>query len=107
MAKGGATSGFYWNPENEKGDDCAGCLWTPTDSSRRRRGSCPCSTCVSRFGEEFAPGTTYETVPVAADDVPNVRVLATDKTVLVVNTLRPADQREGRREAVRHAGATR
>ena len=31
MAKGGATSAFYWNPEKERGTDCAGCLWTPTD----------------------------------------------------------------------------
>ena len=36
---------------------------------------------------EFPPGTTYAAVSVAADDVPNVRVLASDRTVLVVNTL--------------------
>jgi hypothetical protein len=42
---------------------------------------------VSRFDAAFPPGTKYETVSVAADDVPNVRVLATDKAVLVVNTL--------------------
>jgi len=29
----------------------------------------------------------FQTVSVAADDVPNVRVLATGKTILVVNTL--------------------
>ncbi len=38
MARGGATSGFYWNPEKEKGSGCAGCLWTPTDARRRRPG---------------------------------------------------------------------
>lgn len=42
---------------------------------------------ISRFHKEFPPGTEYETVPVAADDVPNVRVLADDRTVVVVNTL--------------------
>jgi hypothetical protein len=86
LAKGGATSGFYWNPEEEKGTECAGCLWTPTDSSDGGR-QLPMYDLVSRFDAAFGPGTTYETVSVAADDVPNVRVLATDRTILVVNTL--------------------
>ncbi|WP_420312152.1 GH39 family glycosyl hydrolase [Streptomyces sp. YS-B37] len=86
MAKGGATSGFYWNPEAEKGTECAGCLWTPTDGSDGGR-QLPMYDLVSRFDAAFGPGATFETVPVAADDVPNVRVLATDRTVLVVNTL--------------------
>ncbi|MGQ4434160.1 GH39 family glycosyl hydrolase [Streptomyces sp. SAS_260] len=86
MAKGGATSGFYWNPEAEKGTECAGCLWTPTDGSAGGR-QLPMYDLVSRFHAAFGPGATFETVPVAADDVPNVRVLATDRTVLVVNTL--------------------
>jgi hypothetical protein len=42
---------------------------------------------VSRFARAFPPGTRYETVRIAPDDVPNVRVLATARTVLVVNTL--------------------
>jgi len=86
MVKGGASSGFYWNPEKKKGTDCPGCLWTPTD-----RGSggakLPLYDLVSRFGTEFPPGTAYRTVSVAKDDVPNVRVLATDTVALVVNTL--------------------
>ncbi len=86
MVKGGASSGFYWNPEDEKGDGCAGCLWTPTDSADGGR-KLPMFDLVSRFSQEFPPGTKYTTVSVAADDVPNVRVLATDRTVLVVNTL--------------------
>ncbi|MBW8704508.1 Beta-xylosidase [Streptomyces sp. MBT84] len=86
MVKGGASSGFYWNPEKEKGTDCAGCLWTPTDTANGGR-ALPMYGLVSRFGEEFPPGTRYRTVPVAKDDVPNVRVLATDRVVLVVNTL--------------------
>jgi hypothetical protein len=86
MVKGGASSGFYWNPEKEKGTDCAGCLWTPTDKSSGGR-KLPMYDLVSRFGAEFPPGTAYTTVSVAPDDVPNVRVLATDKVALVVNTL--------------------
>ncbi|MFJ8138306.1 xylan 1,4-beta-xylosidase [Streptomyces sp. NPDC096013] len=86
MAKGGATSGFYWNPEDEKGTGCAGCLWTPTDGSDGGR-QLPMYDLVSRFDAAFGPGVRFETVSVAPDDVPNVRVLATDKSVLVVNTL--------------------
>ncbi|MEU6356038.1 xylan 1,4-beta-xylosidase [Streptomyces sp. NPDC047072] len=86
LARGGTTSAFYWNPENEKGTDCAGCLWTPTSGASGGQ-ELPMFGLVSRFSKAFPPGTTYETVAVAADDVPNVRVLATDKTVLVVNTL--------------------
>ncbi|MFE0513057.1 hypothetical protein, partial [Streptomyces sp. NPDC058964] len=86
MVKGGADSGFYWNPEEKKGTDCAGCLWTPTDSAAGGK-QLPMYGLVSRFGEAFGPGTRLETVSVAKDDVPNVRVLASDKTVLVVNTL--------------------
>ncbi|UUU37277.1 xylan 1,4-beta-xylosidase [Streptomyces sp. CA-210063] len=85
MAKGGATSGFYWNPE-EKSGECPGCLWTPTDTKDGGE-SLPMYGLLSRFSEEFPPGTRYETVSVAADDKPNVRVLADDKAVLVVNTL--------------------
>ncbi|MET7700391.1 xylan 1,4-beta-xylosidase [Streptomyces sp. NPDC005485] len=86
MVKGGASSGFYWNPEDEKGSGCAGCMWTPTSAAD---GGKPLAMydLISRFSQEFPPGTEYRTVSVAADDVPNVRVLATDKAVLVVNTL--------------------
>ncbi len=85
MAKGGATSGFYWNPE-EKTGECPGCLWTPTDKKDGGE-ELPMYGLLSRFDEEFPPGTRYETVAVADDDKPNVRVLADDKAVLVVNTL--------------------
>lgn len=86
MVRGGASSGFYWNPEKRQGADCAGCLWTPTDTAGGGR-ALPLYDLVSRFGREFPPGTVYRTVPAARDDVPGVRVLADDKTVLVVNTL--------------------
>ncbi|MFJ8822217.1 xylan 1,4-beta-xylosidase [Streptomyces sp. NPDC102467] len=89
MAKGGTTSGFYWNPETQKGSSCAGCLWRPTD--RDSGGSAlPMYGLVARFNEEFGPGTAFRRVDIAADDKPNVRVLADDKTVLVVNTLNRA-----------------
>lgn len=86
LAKGGTSSAFYWNPENEKGTDCAGCLWTPTSGSGGGE-KLPMFDLVSRFGKAFPPGSAYANVSVAADDRPNVRVLATDRTVLVVNTL--------------------
>ncbi|GAA2310035.1 hypothetical protein GCM10010431_32670 [Streptomyces kunmingensis] len=89
MAKGGATSGFYWNPETEKGASCAGCMWRPTDRASGGR-PLPMYGLVSRFNEEFGPGTTFRSVDVAADDEPNVRVIGDDKAVLVVNTLNRA-----------------
>ncbi|MEU5536661.1 xylan 1,4-beta-xylosidase [Streptomyces sp. NPDC020362] len=86
MARGGADSGFYWNPEQKTGSACPGCLWTPTDSADGGR-ALPMYDLVSRFGRAFPPGTRYETVSVAQDDVPNVRVLADGRKALVVNTL--------------------
>ncbi|WP_326730893.1 xylan 1,4-beta-xylosidase [Streptomyces phaeochromogenes] len=86
MARGGTTSAFYWNPETEKGATCPGCLWTPTDRAGGGK-ALSMLDLISRFDKEFPPGTKYEQVSVAADDKPNVRVLADDKAVLVVNTL--------------------
>ncbi|WP_320781365.1 GH39 family glycosyl hydrolase [Streptomyces sp. CRN 30] len=86
MARGGATSGFYWNPENEDGPECAGCLWTPTHTAGGGR-ALPMYGLLSRFGAEFPPGTAYESVPVTGEDRRAVRVLADDEAVLVVNTL--------------------
>ncbi|MFE0173924.1 xylan 1,4-beta-xylosidase [Streptomyces sp. NPDC059002] len=85
MARGGATSGFYWNPQ-KRGEKCAGCLWTATQLDDGG-GELPMAELIDRFGKEFGPGTTYEKVSVAADDRPNVRVIADDKVALVVNTL--------------------
>lgn len=42
---------------------------------------------IAKFAKAFPPGTDLTTVSIAADDVPNVRVLASGKDVLVVNTL--------------------
>ncbi|MGX1129532.1 hypothetical protein RKD49_001722 [Streptomyces glaucescens] len=81
MVRGGATSGFYWNPEAERGPECPGCLWTPTDTASGG-GKLPMHDLVSRFAAAFPPGTTYEDLTVDR----RVRALATDRTVLVVNT---------------------
>ncbi|MGW4198020.1 GH39 family glycosyl hydrolase [Streptomyces sp. NPDC005004] len=86
MVDGGAGSAFYWNPERKSGTDCAGCLWTPTSEADGGR-ALPMYGLLSRFHAAFPPGTRYEKVSVARDDRPNVRVLADDRTVLVVNTL--------------------
>ncbi|MEV5981512.1 xylan 1,4-beta-xylosidase [Streptomyces sp. NPDC052114] len=98
MVRGGATSGFYWNPQKKKGAECAGCLWTSTQQGDGGA-ALPMLDLVERFGTEFGPGTTYEKVQIAADDRPNVRVLADDDAVLVVNTLdRPISAKvDGRR----------
>ncbi|MEU1010570.1 xylan 1,4-beta-xylosidase [Streptomyces sp. NPDC005890] len=101
LAEGGADSGFYWNPEERTGR-CPGCLWSPTDTPGGGR-ELPMYGLVSRFARAFPPGTRYETVSVAPDDVPNVRVLATARTVLVVNTLDRtiSAQVDGKRFAMR------
>ncbi|MEU6604566.1 xylan 1,4-beta-xylosidase [Streptomyces shenzhenensis] len=98
MVKGGADSGFYWNPEKKQGTDCPGCLWTPTGGPSGGA-ELPMYDLISRFDRAFLPGTGYETVSVARDDAPHIRVLATDEVVLVVNTLdRPIGARvDGKR----------
>ncbi|MFI9394300.1 xylan 1,4-beta-xylosidase [Streptomyces bauhiniae] len=89
MARGGADSGFYWNPEKKSGTDCPGCLWTPTGDTDGGR-ALPMYGLLSRFSAAFPPGTRYEKVSAA----PGLRVLASRDTVLVVNTLdRPVDAR--------------
>ncbi|MCH0569805.1 xylan 1,4-beta-xylosidase [Streptomyces sp. MUM 136J] len=98
LARGGATTGFYWNPERKSGGDCPGCLWTPTDGPGGGR-ALPMYDLLARFARAFGPGSRHETVQIAADDVPNVRVLADAEDALVVNTLdRPISaQVDGRR----------
>ncbi|CAM5526776.1 Xylan 1,4-beta-xylosidase OS=Streptomyces glaucescens OX=1907 GN=SGLAU_07620 PE=3 SV=1 [Streptomyces glaucescens] len=81
MAEGGASSGFYWNPQAERGPECPGCLWTPTGTADGG-GKLPMYDLLSRFAAAFPPGTAY--TGVTAD--PEVRTLATDQTILVVNT---------------------
>ncbi|MFF3271402.1 xylan 1,4-beta-xylosidase [Streptomyces chrestomyceticus] len=83
MAEGGATSGFYWNPQNE-GADCPGCLWRSTEL-RDGGGKLPMMDLLSRFSRAFPPGTSYERVDVAAAGRADVRVLGDDEDILVVN----------------------
>lgn len=85
LARGGTGSAFYWNPEERQGTACPGCLWTPTGAAGGGR-PLPLYGLLSRFGRAFPPGTRYRGVSVAPDGVPDVRVLASDRTVLVVNT---------------------
>ncbi|MFJ4684100.1 xylan 1,4-beta-xylosidase [Streptomyces sp. NPDC088789] len=85
MAEGGAGSGFYWNPQNESGPDCAGCLWSPTDTPDGGR-ELPMGRLLSWFSAAFPPGTRYREVSVAEGDRADVRVLASDRTTLVVST---------------------
>ncbi|MET9296032.1 xylan 1,4-beta-xylosidase [Streptomyces sp. NPDC003077] len=84
MVRGGATSGFYWNPQNT-GANCPGCLWRSTELDDGG-GRLPMMRLLAAFSRAFPPGTPLREVDVAADDRPNVRVLATDRQVLVVNT---------------------
>jgi hypothetical protein len=93
LVKGGTSTAFYWNPQNE-GAKCAGCLWTSTQLADGGR-ELPMMKLISRFAKEFPPGTRYDDkVKVAADDTPNVRVLASGTTALVVNTLDRAIEAE-------------
>nr|WP_261989103.1 xylan 1,4-beta-xylosidase [Streptomyces sp. uw30] len=87
MVKGGATTGFYWNPQ-DRGGRCTRCLWRSTELTDGSGGrTLPALDLIRRFDKEFPPGTAYRRVDVAPDDVPRVRVLADDKAMLVVNTL--------------------
>ncbi|WAZ25443.1 xylan 1,4-beta-xylosidase [Streptomyces cinnabarinus] len=86
MVKGGATTGFYWNPQDRSGR-CARCLWRSTELTDGSGGRAqPTLDLIRRFDKEFPPGTTYRRVDVAADDAASVRVLADDTAMLVVNT---------------------
>ncbi|MGW7638820.1 xylan 1,4-beta-xylosidase [Streptomyces decoyicus] len=81
MAAGGATSGFYWNPENE-GADCPGCLWTSTELDDGGR-QLPMMDLLSRFSGAFPPGDRPHDLDTGGT---KVRGLADDRTALLVNT---------------------
>ncbi|WP_428837700.1 GH39 family glycosyl hydrolase [Streptomyces olivaceiscleroticus] len=85
MAKAGVATALYWNPQNEDAD-CPGCLWRSTELDGGGE-ELPMMKLLARFGKEFPPGTAFRSVSVAPDDRPNVKVLADDDAVLVVNTL--------------------
>ncbi|MFD7336143.1 xylan 1,4-beta-xylosidase [Streptomyces violascens] len=85
LARGGTSTAFYWSPEEQSGA-CPGCLWTPTQQGAGGK-ELPMYTLIAQFAKAFPPGTDFTPVSIADDDVPNVRVLASGKDVLVVNTL--------------------
>ncbi|MGI5366015.1 xylan 1,4-beta-xylosidase [Streptomyces sp. A244] len=86
MVRGGATTGFYWNPQNRSGA-CPGCLWRSTEITDGTGGEPqPMLDLVRRFDKEFPPGTVYRAVDVAPSDRSDVRVLGDDETTLVVST---------------------
>ncbi|MFE7118311.1 xylan 1,4-beta-xylosidase [Streptomyces sp. NPDC057654] len=85
MARAGVAAAFYWNPQTT-GADCPGCLWRSTELDGGGK-ELPMMELLSRFEKAFPPGTPLRQVDVAADDRPNVLTLASDKDVLVVNTL--------------------
>lgn len=72
---------------SERGRTCPGCLWTSTELASGGGEQLPMLDLLRRFAAAFPPGTRLRDVPVADEDRPNVRVLADDRTVLVVNTL--------------------
>ncbi|MFD9562858.1 xylan 1,4-beta-xylosidase [Streptomyces sp. NPDC059994] len=96
IVRGGATTAFYWSPQQTTAQ-CPGCLWKPTQLADGGE-ALPVYGLVSRFAKEFPPGTRYEkagsAVESTGDDISGIRVLASGKSVLVVNTLdRPVQAR--------------
>lgn len=87
MIEGGATTGFYWNPQ-QRGAACAGCLWRSTELTDGTGGEAlPMLELIRRFDTEFPPGTHYRTVDVTGSEAPRVRVLGDGEATLAVNTL--------------------
>ncbi|MFD7018224.1 xylan 1,4-beta-xylosidase [Streptomyces sp. NPDC059928] len=82
LARGGTSTAFYWSPEEQSGR-CPGCLWTPTQLGDGGR-ELAMYALVAKFAGAFGPGTRFTPVSV---DPPTLRVLASGKDVLVVNTL--------------------
>ncbi|MGP8302850.1 xylan 1,4-beta-xylosidase [Streptomyces inhibens] len=81
MAAGGATSGFYWNPETED-EDCPGCLWTSTERDDGGR-KLPMMDLLARFSRAFPPGSRPHDLDSGRT---KIRGLADDRTALLVNT---------------------
>ncbi|CAM5315097.1 Xylan 1,4-beta-xylosidase OS=Streptomyces rutgersensis OX=53451 GN=F0345_04715 PE=3 SV=1 [Streptomyces diastaticus subsp. diastaticus] len=81
LAKGGATTAFYWNPERPAAP-CPGCLWRPTHLPDGGT-PLPMLDLFTRFQREFGPGTRFASVP--GDTASGLSVLADDRAVLAVN----------------------
>ncbi|WP_370422743.1 xylan 1,4-beta-xylosidase [Streptomyces sp. QH1-20] len=82
LAGSGASAAFYWNPQ-EQSADCPGCLWRSTELADGGK-ELPMMKLLTRFAKEFPPGTDFREVDI--DDDARVRALATDTSLLVVNT---------------------
>ncbi|MEE1929250.1 xylan 1,4-beta-xylosidase [Streptomyces sp. TRM 70351] len=81
MARGGADTGLYWNPQLREGR-CPGCLWEGTGEASGG-GPLPILDLLTRFATAFGPGTGYESV--TAHPPAGLHLLADDRTVLAVN----------------------
>lgn len=81
LARGGATTAFYWNPERTT-TPCPGCLWRPTHLPDGGT-PLPMLDLLARFQREFGPGTRFTSVP--GDTSPGLTVLADDHATLIVN----------------------
>ncbi|WP_455771899.1 GH39 family glycosyl hydrolase [Streptomyces nigra] len=86
IAAGGAETAFFWNPQRRDGR-CAACLWPSAEPGRDTPETPPIMDLIRRFGVTFPPGTAHRPARVTGADASAVRTLASDTTVLVVNTL--------------------
>ncbi|MCZ7413482.1 xylan 1,4-beta-xylosidase [Streptomyces sp. WMMC897] len=81
MVRGGATTGFYWNPQTRRGR-CPGCLWAGT-ADADGGGTLSLFDLLTRFSAAFGPGAELRGLP---DEPPEgVLLLASERAVLAVN----------------------
>jgi hypothetical protein len=81
LAQSGAQTVLYWNPDPGR-DDCATCLWTDTRAEDGGRPLPFLTEVLQAFARWFPPGTQLRPTPAA----PELRVLAQDRAMVVVNT---------------------
>ncbi|UZJ32073.1 xylan 1,4-beta-xylosidase [Streptomyces endophytica] len=101
MAEGGASGGFYWNPERDGkgqgGKACPGCLWSSTESADGGR-ELPMWTLLARFSRAFPPDAHPREMATGSN---HVLGLSDGRTALLVNTAdRPGAVRVGGKERV-------
>lgn len=77
FVRGGASTALYWSPQTSTAGECSGCLWSG------KGGGTPTLTMLQNFARWFRPGSKL--VGVTSSN-PQVRVLATGKQLLAVNT---------------------
>ena len=81
LAQSGAQTVLYWNPR-PSGPECAVCLWTDTSVEDGGRPLPFLTDVLQPFARWFPPGTRLRPVPAP----PELRVLAQDRAMVVVNT---------------------